>query len=398
MAGLTIIKNQLDNPLPKASQVLVDYDYWLKKRYDASPAYLANAKSFLRSYRQGGDVKAQLDDYISSKGPALRSILNRFLNFLVGRKFTYLINDLYETKLPVSNLFVKLFLISNQDRFRSKGTLSIYATVLNGYFLAIKDDITRINKRTASKYILAPTLSDYTKRLYKSVLKAFCEWALMYQALDSRDLSREQRMVKSGLKKISVQSLREIAIIKVLIPRSISGTYHKDSLSESQRKRLLKLAKTPRDKTILALMAWNGLRSMEVLRLNVGDIKLSQGKILVWSKGKSEKSKDTIKLASVARKELISYLKKSKIKRGKVFPKLTRQELDLLIRKYFKKLRVKGKFSPHSLRHTAGQLMYEKNIPMELIQKTLRHADMRTTMMYAQKAIDKNYFKRMKRF
>lgn len=42
--------------------------------------------------------------------------------------------------------------------------------------------------------------------------------------------------------------------------------------------------------------------------------------------------------------------------------------------------------------------MYEKKIPLELIQKTLRHADMRTTMMYAQKAIDKNYFKRLSRF
>jgi len=33
-----------------------------------------------------------------------------------------------------------------------------------------------------------------------------------------------------------------------------------------------------------------------------------------------------------------------------------------------------------------------------LIQKTLRHADMRTTMIYAQKAIDKSYFKRLRRF
>ncbi|MBL7845553.1 MAG: site-specific integrase [Cyclobacteriaceae bacterium] len=398
MSQLVKIDKTPDRSIPRASQVLIDYDYWLRKRYSASPAYLTNAKSFLRSYRQGGNVKAQLEDYISQKATSLRSILNRFLRFLEVRKFTYLINDLHESKLPLSNPFVKLFLLSNQDRLLSKGSMSIYATVLNGYFLSIKDDITRINKRTASKYILAPTLSDYTKRLYKSVLKAFCEWVLMYQVLDAKDLSREQRMVKSGLKKISVQSLREIAAIKVVIPRSLSGTYHKDSLSEPQRKRLLKLARTPKDKSILALMAWNGLRSIEVLRLNVGDIKLSQGKIMVWSKGKSEKAKDTIKLASVTKKELAIYLKKSKIKRGKVFPALTRLDLDTLIRKYFKKLRVKGKYSPHSLRHTAGQLMYEKNIPMELIQKTLRHADMRTTMMYAQKAIDKNYLKRMKRF
>jgi integrase/recombinase XerC len=77
---------------------------------------------------------------------------------------------------------------------------------------------------------------------------------------------------------------------------------------------------------------------------------------------------------------------------------MSRAVLDELINSYFRKLRVKGKFSPHSLRHTAGQLMYENKIPLELIQKTLRHADMRTTMMYSQKAIDKNYFERLRRF
>lgn len=398
MSRLLKINKELEKSLTRASQVLIEYEYWLRKRYNASPAYLTNAKSFLRSYKQGGDVKAQLEDYMSAKGPSLRSILNRLLLFLEGRKFVYLINDLNEPKPPLSNPFVKLFLISNQDRLRTKGSMSIYATILNAYFLSIKDDVTRINKRTANKYILSPALSDYTKRLYKSVLKAFCEWAYMYQALDPKDLSREQKLVRNGLKKISAQSLREIIGIKVILPRSLSATYHKDSLTEKQRRRLLKLAKSPRDKAILTLMSWNGLRSIEVLRLTVGDIKYAQGKLLVWGKGKSEKSKDIIKLSSTTKKELMTYLKKTKIRRGKLFQNLSRTELDNMIHSYFRKLRVRGRFTPHSLRHTAGQLMYSKNIPLELIQKTLRHADMRTTMIYAQKAIDQSYFKRLRRF
>ncbi len=338
-----------------------------------------------------------MSDYIGQRNVSLRSVLNRFLKFLEDRDFFYLINDLNEPKLPISNPYVKLFLASVQDRLRSKGSLGIYATVLNGYFSSIKDDVSRINKRTAGKYVLSPSLSDYTKRLYKSILKAFCEWALSYQLFDNSDLSKEQKLIKRGLKRISVQSLREVAALRVVLPRSLTSTYHKDSLSESQRKRLLKLAKKPRDRAILTLMAWNGLRTIEVLRLNAADIKLSQGKISVWGKGKSEKSKDTIKLSSVAKREVSTFIKKSKVKRGRLFG-LTRFQLDELINSYFKKLRVKGKFSPHSMRHTAGQLMYEKNIPLELIQKTLRHADMRTTMMYAQKAIDRSYFKKMKRF
>ncbi|HTJ52757.1 MAG TPA: tyrosine-type recombinase/integrase [Cyclobacteriaceae bacterium] len=398
MANVVQYTDKVSIALPRTSQVLIDYEYWLKKKYDVTGAYLVNAKSFLKTYKQGGDVQSQLTDYINERATSLRSILNRFLGFLELRDFRYLINDLNEPKLPISNVYVKLFLASVQDRLRSKGSLGTYATVLNGYFLSIKDDISRINKRTAGKYILSPTLSDYTKRLYKSVLRTFCEWVLTYQQIDSIELSKEQKIIKRVLKKMSVQSLREVSSLHVVLPRNLTSTYHKDSLTEIQRKRLLKLAKSPRDRAIIALMAWNGLRTIEVLRLTVGDVKILQGKISIWGKGKSEKSKDTIKLSSVAKKELYSYVRKERITKGKLFGTITRTELDQLINSYFKRLRVKGKLSPHSLRHTAGQLMYEKNIPLELIQKTLRHADMRTTMIYSQKAIEKNYFKKLRRF
>lgn len=383
---------------PRASQVLIDYEYWLKRRYGVTGTYLVNSKCFLKTYRDGGDVLDQLSDYMDQKGPSLRSILRRFQTFLANKGYSQLTNDLHETRLPVSNLYVKLFLISAQDRLRSKGSLSTYSTVLNGYFDMIKDDPSRLNKRTAAKYVLDPSLSDYTKRLYKSILKAFCDWVITYQGIDAADLSVEQRRVKRMLRRISVQSLREVASLKVVLPRSLTSSYHKDSLSEAQRQRMLRIARKPQDKAVLSLMAWNGLRTLEVLRLSVADVKLQQRKISVWGKGKSQKSKDTIKLSLIAKREVETYIQRKKIKKGKLFPDLSRPALDSMVNSYFRKLKVKGKYSPHSLRHTAGQLMYERGVPLELIQKTLRHADMRTTMIYAQKAIDKNYFKRLRSF
>lgn len=397
MQAMTKIEKGVTKRIPKASQILIDYEYWLKKHFGVTGAYLVNAKSFLRTYKEGGDMQSQLQDYISSRGPSLRSILSRFLRFVESRSINIVINDLKDPVLPLSNIYVKLFLTSIEDRLNSRGSIQTYATILNGYFLSIKDDITRVNKRTATKYILSPSISDYTKRLYRSVLKAFCEWVLSYQGLKHNELSKDQRIVKRALNKISIHSLREIISIKVRLPRSLTSSYHKDSLTEKQRQRLLKIAKSPRDRSIIALMAWNGLRSIEILRLNFGDIKLQQGKISIWGKGKSEKSKDTIKLSSVARRELKLLVKLSPKKRGRIF-EMKRNELDDLIKSYLKRLRVSGRFTPHSLRHTAGQLMYEKKIPLEIVQKTLRHADIRTTMIYSQKAIDRQYFARLRRF
>lgn len=398
MKAISVRNSQVGDQIPKASQLLVDYEYWLKKYYGVTGAYLTNAKTFLKGYRQGGNVLSQLDDYSTAKSPTLRSILKRFGGFLEDKKITYILNDLNETKLPISNVFVKLYLLSVQDRLRSKSSVSTYVTILNGYFKSIKDDPSRINKRTAANYILDPRLSDYTKSLYKAAIKSFCDWAMEMLNSSNDDLSKEQKAVKRGLRVISQQSIKEVIGIRVSIPRAVSSRYHKDSLTEVQRVRLLKSIKDPRDRSIIALMAWNGLRTIEVLRLTVSDIRLSEGKLVVWGKGRSEKSKETIKLSSTAKKEVKVYLVKNKIKRGLLFPSLKRVELDELVTGYLNKLRIKGKFTPHSLRHTAGQIMYDKKIPLELIQKTLRHSDMRTTMIYAQKAVDRNYFKRLKRF
>lgn len=397
MKAMAKIDKGVAKRVPKASQILIDYEYWLKKHYGVTGAYLINAKSFLRTYEEGGDVQSQLHDYISLRGPSLRSILSRFLRFIESRSINIVINDLNDPVLPLSNIYVKLFLTSIEDRLHSRGSIQTYATILNGYFQSIKDDISRINKRTATKYIHAPILSDYTKRLYRSVLKAFCEWVLSYQVMKYGELTREQRIIKRALNKISIQSLKEIVSIKVRLPRSVTTTYHKDSLTEKQRLRLLMLAKSQRDRAIISLMAWNGLRSIEILRLNFGDIKLTQGRISIWGKGKSEKSKDTIKLSGTAKREVRAFLRKSKIKRARLF-EMKRSELDDLIKVYLKRLRVGGRLTPHSLRHTAGQLMYEKNIPLEIVQKTLRHADIRTTMIYSQKAIDRQYFARLRKF
>jgi hypothetical protein len=313
MAALVNIRGSISKSVPKASQVLIDYEYWLHRKYGKTGTYLVNAKSFLRTYKHGGNVQSQLKAYLGERRSALQSILKRFGGFLATRDITMLINDLNEEKLPISNLYVKLFLASAQDRLRSKGSLSIYATVLNGYFNSIKDDVTRMNKRTVGKYVLSPTFSDYTKRLYKSVLKSFSEWVLQYQLIDSSELSREQRMVKRTLRQISIQSLREIASMHVVIPRTITSTYHKDSLTEKQRQRLLAIARSSRDRAIIALMAWNGLRSIEVLRLSVADLKFSQGKLAVWGKGRREKSKDLIKLSSVAKKEIYVPIKSNEV-------------------------------------------------------------------------------------
>ncbi|MFN8334367.1 MAG: tyrosine-type recombinase/integrase [Cyclobacteriaceae bacterium] len=401
MPNLTRRSSAIAKATPRASQVLEEYDYWLRKEYGKSGTYLTNAKTFLKTVKPAGTVISQLDTYANKKSITLQSFLRRFRRFLELKGIDFIINDLNDKKLPISNIYVKLFLASRQDRLQGELSSSTYATVLNGYFNFIKDDLRFFNKRTAEKYILSPDLSDFTKRLYRSILKAFCDWAVLYQDQKVADLSAEQRKIQKGLKLISPLSLREISAIVVKTLKSQIKQYHKDSLTETQRNKLLKSCSTPLERAVISLMSWNGLRTVEVTRATVPDIRLKERKLFVWGKGKSRKNKDIIKLFSVPAAEIKAYLKFSPGLKGALFPGLGKERLTAMVNGLYDKAKLSSKskkLTPHSLRHTAGQIMYDKGIPLEFIQKTLRHSSMETTLVYAQKAIDRNYFTRLKDF
>jgi len=390
--------NQIKRATPLASQVLLDYEYWLHKQYGKAGTYLTNAKTFLKTYKEGGTVISQLETYLNGCSLTIQSFLRRFRRFLEERGVEYLINDLNEKMLPISNIYVKIFLAERQDRLRGDLSLATYATILNQFFNSIESDLSRFNKRAAEKFVLSPSLSDYTKRLYKSVLKTFCDWAILYQGFSDKELSKEQKVVKKGLLLISTQSLRQISAIKVRSSRSQLKKYHKESLTEKQRDRMLRICKNQRERAIISLMAWNGLRTVEITRLNVSDCLFKDRKIAVWGKGKSSRSKDLIRFFSAPIAETKAYLKQNSISKGKTFPGISKTEINRVVKVKFQELGLfnkPGKYSPHSLRHTAGQIMYDKKVPLEFIQKTLRHSSMETTMVYAQKAIDRNYFKKM---
>jgi integrase/recombinase XerC len=398
MANIVKSRSTLAKSTPSATRVLIDYGYWLNRHYGRLGNYQTNAKTFLKTVKSGGTVNSQLEIYSEGKSLTMQSILRRFGRFLEEKGILLITNDLHEKPLPRSNIYVKIYLLHHKDRLRGDKSSAIYATILSQYFRLIREDVRFFNKKTAEKFIHSPNLSDFTKRLYKSVLKNFSEWALKYQDIPEKDLNTDQRKVKKGLKGISAQSLREIIDIRVPNGRNQSKSYHKDSLTEKQRERLLKMSRSAIERSVLSLMAWNGFRKIEIIRLSVHDCDFKGKRIAVWGKGRSNRNKDVIKFFRVPRHEVAAYLKETKIKTGRVFPNLTIQGIEELVADKFEKMKLnkKGtKYSPHSLRHTTGQILYDNGVPLEFVQKTLRHAVMQTSMVYTQKAIDRQYFKRM---
>jgi len=381
----------------KASEILSDYEQWLLSNYGSIGTYRDHAKSFLRRFREQGSLLNQLDTFASRKSITGRSILNRFRKFLEEKSIGGVHNDLRASGdvLPLSNVYVKLYLVSSKDRLRSKRSRSTYATILNGFFNFI-GEAKHFEKFTAQRFVFAKGRSEFTSALYATVLKSFATWALTYLTTPDDELSASERKIKGALGDMSIRSLRDIIAMKASV--SMRKLYYKESLSKRQRERLLISCSTSRERAIIVLMAYEGLRPVELERLAVNDFDFRKSTVAVWGKGRSARHKETIALFSVVSRHVRAYLKESKIKKGKLFPELTYKTLHELVSSLFKKAKLKTTMlSPHSLRHTTGQLLYDAGIPLEFIQRTLRHTSMQSTLVYARKAIERSYFKQMKR-
>jgi integrase len=383
-----------------ATEILSDYEQWLLTHYGSIGTYRDHAKSFLKRFRDNGSLESQLETFAAKKSITGRSILNRFQKFLDEKKISSVKNDLKETrhsKLPRSSVLVKLYMASSLDRLRSKKTLSTYATILNDYFAGL-GDLRHFEKLTAEQFIFRKGLSPFTSALYASVLKSFAEWAIGFLISDDDELSPSERKIKQSLSVMSTKSVRDVLAIKT---RPVAKKlYYKESLTKQQRNKLMKICASNEEKAIVALMAYNGLRAVEVERLQTADIDFRKFRLAIHGKGRDPKHKEVIVLFKIVAKALRAYIRTSRLKKGKLFPHLSYKLLHEMIQGLFKQMRLPTKggvhFSPHSLRHTAGQLLYDDKVPLEFIQRTLRHTSLESTLVYAQKAIERQYLKKMR--
>ena len=146
-----------------------------------------------------------------------------------------------------------------------------------------------------------------------------------------------------------------------------------------------------RDEAILALMAMNGLRRIELYRAEVSDIRPEGDRTVLWVWGKGRDHKDQF--------AVLMPFTYSKIKRwlevrgdweGPLFTRVSRfRRTDRLppdAISHAVKVRMiaagVGDRSAHSLRHTFVTHLILSGVPPQRVQKAARHADINTTLAY----------------
>ena len=156
-----------------------------------------------------------------------------------------------------------------------------------------------------------------------------------------------------------------------------------------------------RDYAMLFLMVTGGLRTIEVSRANIGDLRtLGDNSVLyVQGKGREEKT-DYIKLSAPAEQAIRAYLKArgEKDEEAPLFSstsnnnrgaRLTTRSISGIVKTRLQQAGYDSeKLTAHSLRHTAVTLSLLAGKDITEVQQFARHANIATTMIYNH-ALDK---------
>lgn len=282
--------------------------------------------------------------------------------------------------------------LAEATHLRGDKTKENYTQALNAFFLYITDEqeagrTALFSALTIGNYVndlRARGLSAFTVNFYLSPLKQLTKWVI-------------KNRNRLGLTDAQADDLRDVQAISGL---TIERGFYKDSLDEPERDQLLASIADPTDRAIVALLVLEGLRTVEVTRLTIGDIEFERGQLQVRGKGKS--TKKAIKLFGPCADALQYYLQSgvgsspTASRSSALFPDLKTAQIRYRVDKYLKALDLKRpKMSAHSLRHTAGQIMIDKGVEPMWVQRHLRHELFETTQFYIKKQTEKDYFVKM---
>lgn len=331
--------------------------------------------------------------YSAGFPPNRVSPLRKFLAFYQTLGEPVIVRDPKTTRLPPAANELILRFIREAKNLRGDRSKETYTKALNAFFGYLTDQYhegtpASLSGLTVTDYVQHLKQNDYsafTINLYLSAIKQLAVWCIRHR--EDLNLDPEQ-----------VNALRDISDVRGL---PIERTFYKDSLEATEREQLLAEVDSARDQAILALLGIEGLRTVEVTRLKLGDLDFTRQQLHVLGKGKS--TRKPIKFFAACREIVQRYLEEenrwpipANRRSEPLFEDLKTYQIRYVVDKNLRRLGLKrAGMSAHSLRHTVGQLLLEQGVNLEHVQQHLRHETLETTQFYTKKHTRKTYFQQM---
>ena len=267
--------------------------------------------------------------------------------------------------------------IKSEKRF-SKHTITSYETDLNQFFNYIKAESQITNPKDVSFKLIRNWISSLLENNLKSTsvnrkissLKSYYKFLLVSNYVDTNPT----------LKLISPKSSKRLPVF--VEKDNMDSLFDKDFFEDSYEGK--------RDKLIIELFYFTGMRLSELINIKTSDIDKVNSQIKVIGKRNKER---LIPITFNTLKDLNEFINFYEIENflfadgnGK---KLYSKKVYRIVNKYLTKISSIKKKSPHVLRHSFATHMLNNGADINAIKEILGHANLSATQIYTHNSIKK---------
>lgn len=227
-------------------------------------------------------------------------------------------------------------------------------------------DCIDVTENTRKEYLTRIKHFIHFVKLHGLNFNTYLEYKRYLSSIDTLSVSTKNKYLISA--KIFIDGLNSLQRLPFQINTKVRGfkqskLHKKDGLSDEDISKIVEYCSSLeptiqnlRLKSILSLLIFQGLRQVEIIRLNVTDINLKDKTAFIIGKGQDDK--ELIHLHPSTVKALKTYLQKYRVRDGALFrsesnfssgSRLTTKSIREIIKKVLNELNIDG--STHGFRH-----------------------------------------------
>ena len=263
---------------------------------------------------------------------------------------------------------------------------------------AYRIDLTQFNnhmKETEPSAITPDTLEMYIRYLHqnyqpKTVKRKIASLKALFRYFEYKEM-----IPLNPFNKIQIKFREQITLPKTIPLYTVEQLLKTIYLQQNSAKTLYQKREAIKDSAICEMLFATGMRISELCSLNVNDVNLLDGTILIHGKGSKERR---IHLANT---EVIEILKNyrntynAEAKNCSSFfvnqsgRPLSEQSVRRMINKYTRIAGIEQHITPHMFRHTFATSLLEADVDIRYIQEMLGHSSINITEIYTHVAVAK---------
>lgn len=273
---------------------------------------------------------------------------------------------------------LKEFLVMKHIEGYSDRTISLYNNYINHFLCYVNKPVTDINKIDIVEYLYNKqknsNIKDITANSIRACIGSFFSWLTVNGYIPSNPMLQ--------IKPIKCEK----------------NTRH--SLSSIDMEKLRDSCDNLRDKALIEVLYSSGCRVSELINIKLSDINISTNEVHLFGKGKKHRISYLNSRATLA---LTKYLESRNFDSEYVFCSLRKPHNKISIReveRIIKKLKIKNNIddtcTPHIIRHTMATDALNNGMSIEEIQQILGHANISTTLIYAESNQDNIKYSHLK--